>query len=94
MNETDSIKMTGQNTDIDAAAEALSSDNTPLNVGIWIKAPSSNSGSIYIGKDSNVTTSTGYILEAGDREFFPCKKASDLYVIGSAVNQVATFFGI
>jgi len=49
-------------------------------VGFWVKAPATNSAAIYIG-GSNVTTSNGFIMSAGDTQYFPGGDPSVMYAI-------------
>lgn len=85
----------GQNTDIDAAAEALAASTFVL-TGVRIKALAANTGTIYVGNDSSVTASNGYPIAAGEAESFDVGffsgNLANIYVIGSAANQAAAFW--
>lgn len=85
----------GQNTDIDAAAEALAASTVVL-TGVRIKALAANSGTIYLGNDSSVTASNGYPLAAGEECSFDVGwfsgNLANIYAIGSAANQAAAFW--
>lgn len=84
--------------DIDATAEALPSVAGKI---VYLKALSSNSGSIFIGNSDSVTasdgstdTTTGYELDAG-QELGPFPlvdgNLNTIYAIGGAANQVLTY---
>lgn len=71
---------------------ALAGSFTPLNTGITIKAPSGNSGTVYIG-DSTVTTSNGYPLAAGDSVQVPASDLANVYAVASGAGQPIRFIG-
>ena len=82
----------GSNRDVDATAEALTSVTTEWENGVLIKASISNTGVVYVG-NSDVTAGTtdatdGFPLSAGDSLFLEYKRADEIYVIGSAANQI------
>lgn len=84
--------------DIDAAAEQLPSVAGKV---VYLKALGTNTGIIYIGKDTNVTasdgstdTTTGYALSAGhELGPFPLTAGnlSGLWAIAGAANQVLSY---
>lgn len=47
-------------------------------VGLWVKAPASNTAAVYIG-GSTVSTSTGFIISPGDVQYLPFGDPSVLY---------------
>lgn len=59
-------------------------------VGVIIYAHAANTGTVFIGKDATITTSTGYALEAGKSVSIPCDDPSRVFAIGSAVSQVCS----
>lgn len=79
---------------------------TVVSTGVVIKALASNSGTVYVGNDSNVTTSTGFPLAAGDVQSFDIKwflgwspltnvNAADLasiYIVGSTTGQEVRYW--
>lgn len=80
----------GQNTDVDAAAEVLTTDTILVLYGTVIKALAANTDSVYVGLSSSVTAATGWQLAAGDEMFVSraeCANAGAIYVIGGAANQ-------
>ncbi len=55
-------------------------------VGFWIKAPATNSAAIYVG-GSDLTTSNGFIMSAGDVQYFPGGDPSVMYCIVASGTQ-------
>lgn len=80
----------GQST-IGLSAIQLSSNS--LKQGVVIKASSSNTGSIYIGSSSGVTTSTGYELGAGESVTIPINNTNLVYLISNIASQSVSFIG-
>lgn len=82
---------------VSGSAQRLSS---PLGdvAAFIIKAPSTNSNSVYVG-DANVTTSSGFILNPGDLLEYERivqngqpvyqLRPSDFYVVGTAPDKVS-----
>ena len=54
--------------------------------GFLLKADSSNSGTIHIGT-TNVSTTNGMVLEAGDSIFIDITNSDNIYLIGSGAGQ-------
>ena len=78
---------TFQNTDIDATAEQLTATSYPATRGVLLYAPSTNSGSVFVGNSSAVLTTTGIRIEAGKSLLVKVNNANLIFVIGSAANQ-------
>ena len=81
---------------IGATAVQLTSTSTKLTRGIVIKAPSANTGQVYIGTSSGVTAlstpaTDGFQLSAGERQFIPVDDLSKIWLIASGAGQVVTF---
>lgn len=55
-------------------------------VGFWVKAPATNSAAVYIG-GTDVTTSNGFIMSAGDTQYFPGGDPSVMYCIVASGTQ-------
>lgn len=55
-------------------------------VGLWVKAPASNTAAVYVG-GSGVTTSTGFIISPGDVQYLPFGDPSVLYCIVAASTE-------
>lgn len=93
----------GQNTDVDASAEALTSSTVCQSV-VTIKALPGNSNVVYVGLADTVSATTGFPLSAGQEmtvgaAWFRAAADSqsdlaDIYVIGGAANQGVAFWGI
>lgn len=79
---TSSTLYTGQQT-VNTTQVQLSASSKTLSNGVIIKAPSTNSGIIYVGK-TGVTTSTGDILEPGESRGYPISNVNLLYIISAA----------
>ncbi len=75
----------GQNTDIDATAEQLTSDSTPCR-SIIVQADKDNTDKIYIG-DSNVEVDKGIGLEPLDSVTLWIDNVNKIYAIGAAADQ-------
>jgi hypothetical protein len=75
---------------IGTTALQLTTNASPLNTGIRIKALAGNTNKVYVGL-VGVTTATGYELSAGNDVQVPCKDASTIYVIGGAAGQEVRF---
>ncbi len=85
----------GQNSDIDASAEVLTSSNFQCKFGIYIKAHATNANDVFVGRDSGVTTANGFRLDAGEEIFIPFSKPiSEIHVIGGAVDQGVSYLAI
>lgn len=81
---------TGQTT-VGTTAAQVSSTSLPAAL-VSIKALAANTGTVYVGDSSSVTSSTGYPLAAGEETPpLPVANVDDLYIIGSAANQTVAF---
>ena len=78
---------------VGTTAVQLTSTSTPLNFGIVVKADSANTGKIYVG-DSSVTTTNGYVLEAGEGISFEIDDVSKVYVVADTDNQKVYWIGV
>lgn len=88
----------GQNTDVDAAAEALAA-STRVKVGVRIKALAANTtGVIYVGNSLAVTAVNGFPLAAGEAESFDVAwfggNLANIYVIGSTTNLAVAYWWV
>ena len=83
----------GQNVDIDATAERLAPSSVPCQ-SVCVKALSTNTGIIYVGKDTNVTAINGFELGAGESVSFDFDDVTDVWVIASIANQKACYIGV
>jgi hypothetical protein len=55
--------------------------------GVTLKSVSGNSGRVYIGTSSSITTSSGYELAAGESVTLPVNNINLIWMIGSAASQ-------
>lgn len=88
----------GSNRDVDTAAEVLTTTATRFIHGMTIIADNTNTGVLYVGSSSAVTAGTtaatdGAPIYPGTWLFFPVVNAADIYVIGSANNQICYWYG-
>lgn len=87
----------GQNTDVDAAAEALVAAETLAQFSVTIKAAAGNGANfIYVGNSDSVSATTGFQLAAGAEQTFPVgwfgTDLRGIYVIGSAANLAVSYW--
>jgi len=81
----------GSNLDIDASAEQITSTSFTAKRGVVLRAPSANTGIIYVG-NSDVTAGTtaatdGIPLEPGESLFIEIDNPNKLYGIADVANQ-------
>lgn len=73
------------------SAEQIHSANAPCQ-GALIKAPSTNSATVYVGTSTVAATygatHSGYPLDPGDSVGVPCRNASEIYLIGTTGDKV------
>lgn len=85
----------GRKSAIGTSAVQLMATSTHAPRGVQIKAALTNSGTLYVG-NSDVTAGAadatdGFPLAPGDALFIPVDDPSKVYLIGSAIGQVAHF---
>lgn len=88
---SDAVFDHGSNSDVDAAAEQLTTLDIGAAKGVLIKASFNNSGTVYVGK-SDVTAATndatdGMELGPGESVTIPVDNANKVYIIASVANQ-------
>ena len=88
----------GSNLDIGTAAEVLTATSFRCIKGVLVRAPSTNTGNVYVGK-SDVTAGTaaatdGMPLEAGDAIFIEIDNPNKLYVIATVAAQKIFWLGV
>jgi hypothetical protein len=86
---------TGSKT-VGATVVALSTSTRPLTNGVQIVAAADNSGSIYVGSHPTITPGTsdgtdGFQLAAGASVLYPAFTEAEVYLVGSAADQVISF---
>ncbi len=62
--------------------------------GVTVTADMSNTGTIFVGNSSSVTTSTGFSLEAGDALFLPIDNPTKVYVISDTASQKVLYVAV
>lgn len=65
--------------------------NANLINGVNLKSKAANGGTINIGGNSSVTTTTGFELSAGNATFQAVSNSNQLWVIGSAGTQILNY---
>ena len=86
----------GRNSDVDTAAEQITTTSVTANFGVLVKAANGNTGKIFVG-NSDVTADSadatdGFELGAGESLLVKVDNANKVYVIASAVNQAVYWF--
>jgi len=76
---------------VGVTAVQLRSSLYPCMTGVTVKASAANTGKIYVGLSSGVTTANGFQLSANQSQLFPVSDASAVWVIADAASQVACF---
>jgi len=85
---------TGQVTGIGtASAVQLGTDHHGIG-SVTVRALSGNSGKVYVGNTSGVTTSTGYQLAAGESISMDIGDTSIVWLIADAASQGVTFVAV
>lgn len=64
----------------------VQADTGACRAGLTIKALSTNTDFVYVGK-AGVVAGTGFELDAGEEVFIPARNADLVYVIGGAASQ-------
>lgn len=68
--------------------------NTPIKVGVTIKAHSTNTDFVYVGGANLLTNSTdGYPLEAGESIFLECNNINAVYARSNTGTQKLSYIG-
>lgn len=80
-------------TTIGTEAVQLIAASTPCKKGVLVKALSTNSGIVYVGK-TGVTTGTGYELTAGEVVMIEADNVNKVYGIASAADQKVCWIGV
>lgn len=72
------------------AASAAALPNTPVFDGVTLYAPSTNTGTVYLGA-STVTTANGYPLEKGTSVSFKGANLNQVSFVGTASDVLGIF---
>ena len=70
----------------------LSMPSHVMGSGAKLKALSTNTSAIYLGHTSNIGSTLGYPLLAGESCFLELRNLDSVYVIGGATGQTITYF--
>jgi hypothetical protein len=84
--------MTHGQVSVGTSAVQLTTAIRTLLRGVTIKSIAGNSGKVYVGNTSAVTTSTGYELSAGNSAIFPTKDPQHLWIISDTASQMVCWF--
>ena len=87
------ITYTGQVT-VGTSVVQLSSSSVELIKGMVIKADSGNTGNVYAGGNSSVSTSNGFKLAPGEGIFIEVENANLVYLIADASGQKVYAIGV
>lgn len=99
MSRTTDFLNLGQHGELAGSATAVRMPDFPCK-GVMFKAPSSNSGVVYIGLSASVTvangatdTTTGWPLAAGQETgYLPCENLNQFYRICSVAGDPLAYF--
>jgi hypothetical protein len=82
----------GQKTVTTAGTEVALGASTALKSGVRVKALHGNTGWIYVGGNP-VTSSTGYVLDAGEEVFVEVSNLATVYIDASVNGEGVSFIG-
>lgn len=82
----------GQKTVTTAGTELVLASSQALQSGVTIKALHANTGMVYVGKDP-VTSSTGFVLDAGESIFVEVDNLADIYIDVSVNGEGVSYIG-
>lgn len=82
----------GQNAITTAGAEEALASSQALLSGVTVKALHANTGMIYVGTNP-VTSTTGFVLDAGEQIFIEVDNLADVYVDCSVSGEGVSFIG-
>lgn len=88
----------GRNSDIDTAAEPLTTTPRRVSRGVQLKAAATNSAVIYVG-NQDVTIAAqdatdGFPLEPGDALFLPIDSPHKIFLVAAAPNQSVSWLAV
>lgn len=95
---TSGLFTTGQNSDIDAAAEKLADRNIKCAFGVLVMAHKDNAGIVYVGPEGVTAESAdatdGIPLAANENIFIEIDNLNKVYVIASQADQKAFYIAV
>jgi hypothetical protein len=74
-------------------AEALVGSSAEVKQGVWIKALLGNTNNVYVG-DSDVDSSNGYELDAGDVVFLSVRDLANVYIDVDTNGEGVSFIAV
>jgi hypothetical protein len=83
----------GQTTVTTAGTEVTLGASQALTQGAWIKALHGNTGFIYVGANP-VTSSTGYVLDAGETVFVPSDNRATIFIDSSVNGEGVSYIAV
>lgn len=81
-------------TSVGVSAVQVQSSSQVCRHGVQVKANMGNTGIIYVGHSSGVTTSNGYELGPGESVFVPIDNVNKVYVISDTASQGISWLAI
>ena len=72
----------------------MTTSSFSCNKGVTVTADMSNSGTIFVGNSTGVTSTSGFPLEAGDAIFLPIDNPTKIYLIADASSQKALYVAV
>lgn len=82
----------GQKTVTTAGTEVALGASTALTSGVRVKALHANTGYVYVGANP-VTSTTGFVLDAGEEVFVETDNLADVYIDVSVNGEGASYIG-
>ena len=79
---------------IGTSSAQMTSTSFTCNKGVTVTADMSNTGTLYVGNATGVTTSTGFPLEAGDAMFLPIANPTLVYIISDTASQKVLYIAV
>ena len=79
---------------IGTSSSQMTTSSFSCNKGVTVTADMSNSGTIFVGNSTGVTSTSGFPLEAGDAIFLPIDNPTKIYLIADASSQKALYVAV
>lgn len=83
----------GQQT-VGTSSIQLTSSSNGAKIGVLVKANDDNTGTVYVGKDANVSSSNGFELGAGESVEIEVHDTLAIFLIASAAGQGVTWVAV
>lgn len=82
--------VTGQRT-VGTSAVALVTSKVAATRGVQVKAAATNAGTVYVGRDANVTAASGFGLAAGEGLLIKVDDAAKVFLVATAASQTVEY---